>query len=183
MTSSRYIINALFAAALCGIPVVASAQSTADDFLDRLADPELRNWDVVEQEVYQRWSISGSATADYLLRRGRAAMAAEDYAAAYDHLTALTDHAPEFAEGWNARATMFFEQQMFGPAIADLQRVLALEPRHFGALAGLGIMLQDMGNSDAALRALEAAHAIHPNNPDIDRLLNGLRVQLEGEAL
>lgn len=183
MTSSRYIINAVFAAVLCGIPVVAFAQATADDFLDRLADPELRNWDVVEQEVYQRWSISGSATADYLLRRGREAMAAEDYASAYDHLTALTDHAPEFAEGWNARATMFFEQQMFGPAIADLQRVLALEPRHFGALAGLGVMLLDMGNTDGALEALEAAHAIHPNNPDIDRLLSGLQVQLQGEAL
>ncbi len=183
MTTSRYIINALLAAALCGIPVVAFSQSTADDFLDRLADPDLRNWEVVEQEVYQRWSISGSATADYLLRRGREALAAGDYAAAYDHLTALTDHAPDFAEGWNARATMFFDQQMFGPAIADLQRVLALEPRHFGALGGLGVMLLDMGNTDAALEAFEAAHAINPNNPDINRLLDGLLVQLEGEAL
>lgn len=183
MTIPRPIINALVAAVLCGFPVVASAQSTANDFLDRLANPELRNWDVVEAEVYQRWSISGSATADYLLRRGRAAMEAEDYDAAYDHLTALVDHAPEFAEGWNARATLFFDQQMYGPAIADLQRTLALEPRHFGALAGMGIMLEDMGNADGALAAYEAAHAIHPNQPDITRLLEELRVQFEGEAL
>lgn len=183
MTIPRTIINALVAAVLCGIPVVAHSQSTVDDFLDRLADPELRNWDVVEADIYQRWQISGSATADYLLRRGLEAIAAEDYASAYDHLTALTDHAPEFAEGWNARATLFFDQQMYGPAIADVQRALALEPRHFGALTGLGVMLEDMGNADGALAAFEAAHAIHPNHPDILRLLDGLRVQFEGEAL
>lgn len=183
MTNQRHIINILVAAGICGFPLLAQAQSTADDFLDRLANPELRNWDVVEADVYQRWQISGSAAADYLLRRGLEAMEVEDYEAAYDHLTALTDHAPDFAEGWNARATLFFEQQMFGPAIADIQRVLALEPRHFGALTGLGVMLEDMGNPDAALAAYEAAHAIHPNQPDIQRLLEGLRVDLEGEAL
>jgi tetratricopeptide (TPR) repeat protein len=54
------------------------------------------------------------------------------YEAAYDHLTALTDHAPDFAEGWNARATLLFQMGAYGPSIADIQRVLALEPRHFG---------------------------------------------------
>lgn len=183
MTIQRAIFNFVVAAALCGFPVIASAQSTADDFLDRLADPELRNWEVVEGEVYQRWQISGSATADYLLRRGQAAMEADDFEAAYDHLTALVDHAPDFAEGWNARATLFFEMQMYGPAIADIQRVLALEPRHFGALAGLGLILEDMGDEARALEAYEAAHAIHPNQPDIERLLNTLQTRLEGEAL
>ncbi len=183
MTFSRAIINFVVAAFFCGFSAVASAQSTTDDFLDRLADPELRNWEVVEGEVYQRWQLSGSPTADYLLRRGMAAMEDEDFDAAYDHLTALVDHAPEFAEGWNARATLFFEMNMFGPAIADIQRVLALEPRHFGALAGLGLILEDMGDTQRALQAYEAAHAIHPNQPDIERLLNTLRTRLEGEAL
>lgn len=183
MTVRPSIINFVVAALLCGIPVVASAQSTVDDFLDRLANPDLRNWEVVEQEVFQRWQISGSATADYLLRRGLAALEAEDFEAAYDHLTALTDHAPDFAEGWNARATLFHRMGMFGPAIADVQRALALEPRHFGALAGLGIMLEDMGQTARALEAYEAAHAIHPNQPDIERLRSQLRVRLEGEAL
>lgn len=183
MTFPRAIINFVVAAILCGIPVVAFAQSTADDFLDRLADPELRNWDVVEGELYQRWQFSGSPTADYLLRRGIEAREAEDFEAAYDHLTALVDHAPDFAEGWNARATLFFQMQMYGPAIADLQRVLALEPRHFGALAGLGMMLEDMGDTDRALEAYEAAHAIHPNQPDIERLLETLRQRLEGRPL
>src|SRR6056297_359740 len=174
------LLNLVVAVALCGFPAIAAAQPSSDELLDRLSQPDLRNWDVVEQQVYQAWSRSGSASTDYLLRRGRDALEAEDFEAAYDHLTALTDHAPDFAEGWNARATLFFEQQMFGPAIADIQRVLALEPRHFGALTGLGVMLQDMGNIDGALAAYEAAHAIHPNQPDIQRLLDGLRVSLEG---
>ena len=183
MTRLTSILNLFVAAAICGIPVVASAQSTVDDLLDRLAQPDLRNWSVVEQEVYQRWSISGSATADYLLRRGREAMEAEDYEAALAHLSALVDHAPEFAEGWNARATLFFETQAYGQAIADIQRVLALEPRHFGALAGLGLMLRDMGDDALALEAFEAALAANPNNPDLQSLRDGLMVEMEGEAL
>jgi len=183
MTISRAIINFVVAALLCGIPVVAFAQSTANDYLDRLADPELRNWNVVEGDLLRRWQFSGSATADYLLRRGQEALEADDFEAAYDHLTALVDHAPDFAEGWNARATLFFQMQMYGPAIADLQRVLALEPRHFGALAGLGMMLEDMGDTDRALEAYEAAHAIHPNQPDIAGLLERLRARLEGQVL
>jgi tetratricopeptide (TPR) repeat protein len=119
--------------------------ATSDELLDRLAQPDLRNWDVVEQQLYQAWSRSGSASADYLLRQGRDALEASDYEAAYDHLTALTDHAPDFAEGWNARATLLFQMGAYGPSIADIQRVLALEPRHYGALTGLGIMLEEMG--------------------------------------
>jgi tetratricopeptide (TPR) repeat protein len=183
MTISSRIINFAVASVICGIPVVASAQSTVDDFLDRLADPELRNWEVVEEEVFQRWQISGSASADYLLRRGIEAIEAEAFDEAYDHLTALVDHAPEFAEGWNARARLFAEQQMYGPAIADLQRVLALEPRHFGALVSMGLMLEDMGDVDRAREAYGMAHDLHPNQPDIERLMNNLTVQEEGEAL
>ncbi|MBF9043992.1 tetratricopeptide repeat protein [Rhodobacterales bacterium HKCCE4037] len=183
MTIPSRIINFAVTSVICGFPVVASAQSTVDDFLDRLANPELRNWEVVEEEVYQRWQISGSASADYLLRRGLEALEAQDYDDAYDHLTALTDHAPDFAEGWHARARLFAEQQMYGPAIADLQRTLALEPRHFGALVALGLMLEDMGDADRAREAFQAAHDLHPNQPDIQRLLNQVEVAEEGEAL
>lgn len=183
MTFPSRIINFAVASVICGIPVVASAQSTVDDFLDRLADPELRNWEVVEEEVFQRWQISGSASADYLLRRGLEALDAQNFDQAYDHLTALVDHAPEFAEGWHARARLFVEQQMYGPAIADLQRALALEPRHFAALVSMGLMLEDMGDIDRAREAYGLAHDLHPNQPDILRLLNNLDVVEEGEAL
>jgi len=185
MRLMRPLYNIAVAALLCGIPLLASAQdqSRTDALLDRLAQPDLRNWDVVEQEIYMLWSRSGSATADYLLQRGRAALEAGDLDEAYQHLTALTDHAPEFAEGWNTRATMFFQANRYGPSIADIQRVLALEPRHFGALTGLGIMLEEIGDLEGALEALRMAQAIHPHRDDLNAAVSRVERALQGQAL
>jgi tetratricopeptide (TPR) repeat protein len=185
MRITTFLYNTAVAALLCGFPLLAQAQDVAreDELLDRLAQPDLRNWQVVEEEIYMLWSRSGSATADYLLQRGRAAIEAGDTQAAYQHLTALTDHAPEFAEGWNARASLFFQTNRYGPSISDIQRVLALEPRHFGALTGLGIMLEEIGDLEGALQALEAAQAIHPHRDDINAAVTRVRQALEGQTL
>lgn len=187
MRRINHLLNIVLAAAWLGfcLPVAAYAQDSArlTELLERLATPDLPNWDLVEREIYQRWSISGSATADLLLERGQRALDVEDYAAAYDHLTALTDHAPEFAEGWNARATLFFQLGQYGPSIADIQHVLALNPHHFGALTGLAIMLEEMDQPEAALEATRAARAIHPNRPDLEEAEQRLERMLEGTAL
>lgn len=190
MRSIARLHNIALAAALCTLsllacPNVAQAQvpTTADALLDRLATPDLRNWDVVEDEIMMVWSRSGSAAGDYLLERGRAALADGDLQAAHDHLTALTDHVPDFAEGWNARATLFFELDRYGPAIADIQRVLALEPRHFGALTGLGFIFEEMGDLDGALAAFRAAQAIHPHREEINASVARVSRALEGAAL
>lgn len=183
MPVRRLLLNLVVAASFCGIPAIATAQPSADELLDRLAQPDLRNWDVVEEQIYMEWSRSGSSSADYLLRQGRDAMEADDLEAAYNHFTALTDHAPEFAEGWNARATLLFRMGRYGPSIADIQRTLALEPRHFGALTGLGIMLEEMEEWEAALRAYRAAHAIHPHRPDIEGAIDRIEQELEGRTL
>lgn len=134
-------------------------------------------------EILERWSYSGSAALDYLLSRGRAALEAEDYEAAIEHLTALTDHAPEFAEGWNARGTAFFLTDRFGLAAADLQRALALNPNHFGALSGLGVIYERIDQPQAALRAFEEALKIHPHMEDVQTAVERLRAQTEGVAL
>lgn len=180
------ILNLIVAAALSGLALTgaATAQSERiDELFERLQDPDLRNWELVEQEIIQRWSISGSASADLLLARGREAMEAGDLEAAIDHLTALTDHAPDFAEGWNARATAYFQAGMYGPSIADVQRVLELNPRHFGALSGLGIMLEEMGELDFALEAFRAAAELTPHRPDLQQAVARLEHALEGSAL
>lgn len=177
--------NIALAALVClaALPAVAQDRTRADALLDRLAEPDLRNWPVVEDEIYMLWSRSGSASADYLLSRGQAAMAAGDFDAAYDHLTALTDHAPDFAEGWNARATLFFQTNRYGPSIADIQRVLALEPRHFGALTGLGYMLEEMDRPQDALTAFKAARAIHPHREEINDAIERVERALGGQTL
>lgn len=177
-------LAAVLSASLTGFSGPATAQSDrANELLERLSDPELRNADVVEQELYLIWSRSGSASADYLLQRGRDAMAERDMEAAYSHLTALVDHAPEFAEGWNARATLFFQSNRYGPAIADIQRVLALEPRHFGALLGLGVMLEEMGNIDAALDALRLAQEVNPHQANVGDAIRRIELMREGRSL
>jgi len=184
MKPMRHLFNIVLAAGLALSPVAGAADtSRVDELLDRLADPDLRNWDVTEREIYLLWSRSGSATADYLLQQGRAAMEAGDLSTAYDHLTALTDHAPEFAEGWNARATLFFQMSRYGPSIADIQRVLALEPRHYGALMGLGMMLEEMGLYDRAAEAFNLAIEINPHREDIREALARMEQLREGSTL
>jgi tetratricopeptide (TPR) repeat protein len=118
---------------------------------------------------------------DLLLRRGNEALEAEDYAAALEHFSALTDHAPDFAEGWNGRATAFYLMDEYSLAIADVERVLALEPRHFGALSGLAFMLESMGETELALRALREVQALNPNRPNINDSVVRLQ-QMTGEA-
>lgn len=134
-------------------------------------------------EIQERWTHSGSAVIDLLLRRGTDAIQDGEYARAISHLTALTDHAPDFAEGWNQRATAFFLMDEFGAAIADIEQVLILEPRHFGALAGLGIMLQQLGDEAGALRALRAAAQIHPAEENVNQAIERLEQQTGERAL
>lgn len=176
----------LAVAAFLSLSAVGAQAQTVDrlpELLDRLADPETGNWEIVEQEIIQRWQISGSATADLLLRRGYAAMDQGDPDRAIQHFTALVDHAPEFAEGWNARATAYFQAGLYGPSIYDIQMTLSLNPDHFGAMIGLGIILEEMGEEALALEALEASLAIHPHRPDVLGAIARLEAALEGQAL
>ena len=83
-------------------------------------------------------------------------MEAQEYDVAIEHLTALTDHAPDFAEGWNARATAFYLIGEYALAVADIERALALNPRHFGAMSGLAFILEEIGRDGA--RPEGAAH-------------------------
>jgi tetratricopeptide (TPR) repeat protein len=140
----------------------------------QLAEPDREDWPSVESEIVRLWSQSGSPAMDLLLRRGVDAMEAEDYAAAVEHLSALTDHAPDFAEGWNARATAFYLLDEYALSLADIERTLAINPRHFGALEGLAAIFEESGRPDLALRAIRAAHAINPNRPSVQESLKRL---------
>ena len=120
---------------------------------------------------------------DLLLKRGQEAMQNGDLAAAIEHLTALIDQAPGFAEGWNARATAYFHAGYLGPSLVDIQHTLALNPHHFGALAGLGMILEATGKTDAARRAYAASLAIHPHQDGIRQALDRLEQESSGIEL
>jgi tetratricopeptide (TPR) repeat protein len=174
---NHLVRSALASWVACALCASANAQSTADDgekldeLFAELAEPGREDWNRVENEINRIWSRSGSPAMDMLLRRGSEAMEAEDYRAAIEHLTALTDHAPDFAEGWNARATAFYVSGEYALAIADIERVLALEPRHFGAISGLAFMLEEMGETVLALRALRMVQEINPNRPNVSEAI------------
>jgi tetratricopeptide (TPR) repeat protein len=152
-----------------------------DTLLAQLAEPGREDWERVQTEILRIWSRSGSPSMDLLLQRGGEAMEAEDYMAALDDFSALTDHAPDFAEGWNARATVYFGMGEFSLAMADLEHALALNPRHFGALATLGAMFEAMDDPDRALEALRAVQRLNPNSPDINNAVDRLQ-HASGEA-
>ncbi|MFZ5708283.1 MAG: tetratricopeptide repeat protein [Pseudomonadota bacterium] len=149
----------------------------------RLADPDNADWALAQSDILREWSKSGSPSMDLLLKRGRDAIEAGDLAAAIEHLTALTDQAPDFAEGWNARATAYFMAGEVGPSIADIQRALALNPRHFGALSGLGQIFEALDKPDLALRAYEAAFAVNPHMTSVKDAIDRLTREKQGTDL
>ncbi len=151
-----------------------------DGLYAELADPDNPAWERAQADILREWSKSGSPTMDLLLKRGKEAIEAGDLAAAIEHLTALTDHAPEFAEGWNARATAFFLAGEFGPSLADIRRTLALNPHHFGALTGLGTILEQSGQPEEAMRAYRAVLALNPHQENVRQALERLEKDANG---
>ncbi len=137
----------------------------------------------LDRQLQALWSQSGSASADLLLERGRDALDEGDVDAAIEHLTALTDHAPDFAEGWHLRASAFFGLERFGMAAADLEYALTLNPNNYEAIYGLGLIFEVVGKPEQAFDAYSRALAIHPHHEEVTNAVNRLKPQVEGSAL
>lgn len=163
-------------------PNNADPGAPSDSLFAALHDPG-EAWRIAEAEILQAWSRSGSAAMDLLLRRGIGALDRGEVELAIDHLTALTDHAPDFAEGWAARAAAFAAAGLYGPASADIARALQLEPRHFTALTLLCQILGDMNDASRAEAACRASLAIHPHQQEAIDLLNHLQHRRDGVLL
>lgn len=167
--------------ALQSAPQPADETAKLDRLLADLAQPNRPDWEKIESEINRIWSESGSPSMDLLLERGNEALQQEDYPTALEHFSALIDHAPDFAEGWNGRATTYFLMGEYSLSIADVEHVLVLNPRHFGALAGLGFMMESLGETDLALRALRKVQELNPNRPNINEAVIRLE-KMTGDA-
>lgn len=154
-----------------------------DALFDRLAMTGADDWERTQNEINAIWNESGSSSMNLLARRADKAMAAQDYETALLHLDDLTRLAPEFAEGWNKRATLYFLQENYGRSLDDIARTLRLEPRHFGALSGLGIILDRLGDAEGALEAFRRAARLHPNLPGAQEGIKKLAPQVDGQRL
>lgn len=174
-------------AALAASLVIQTAAAADDAELEALFEG-LRSADAaaaqqIEQRIYEIWSQSGSPSMDLLLERGREALNEGDTKLAIEHFTALVDHAPDFAEGYNGRATAYFQNGQFGPSLDDIRRTLALNPRHFGAMSGLALILEELDRPEDSLAAWREVQRINPSREGLDAVIDRLERQVEGESL
>ena len=154
-----------------------------DDLFAQLLQADPVDAPVIEQNLFAELSRSGSDAMDLLLERGREAIAMGDSRLAIEHMTALVDHAPNFAEGYNGRATAYYIAGLYGPAMADIGTTLTLEPRHFGAMSGMALILDELGEYDSALTVLKAIRDIYPLMEGLDERIERLELALSGVAL
>ena len=171
----------LVLAAPFGIPAAQARDTSLDALFDLLKKAKTAaEAQTVEGAIWVAWMHSGDAEADGLMQLGAAAMEAGDAEAALAVFDKLVARRPDFAEAWNKRATVHYMMGDFAASVADIQRTLALEPRHFGALSGLGLIYDALGKEQPALRAFEAALRIHPRLPGARAYVDAVREKTAG---
>lgn len=175
----------LFSLVLAACGQAQQARTPADPELDalftQLADAsDDAAAQTVEARIWTRWADSGSPTVNVLLERANAAESAGDPDLAIRFLDQASDLAPEYAEPWNRRASLAYEAEDYAGAINAIQETLKREPRHFGALAGLGLIYEELGQDRAALEAFRAALAIHPHYEAARRGVQRLEPKVDG---
>jgi tetratricopeptide (TPR) repeat protein len=137
----------------------------------------------IEDRIWALWLVSGSDTCTLLMTRVKEATDDKNLDLAIRLLDAVVALKPDYVEAWNRRATVYYLKQDYGHALADLRQVLAREPRHFGALSGLGLILQDIGDDKHALEAYRKALAIDPHLDNIPEVVKTLSEKVEGRPI
>lgn len=137
----------------------------------------------VEGRIWALWTQTPSDTTALLMSRAKAAMEAQQMDVALKLLDAVVKLRPDYIEGWNRRATLYYLRNDYTHSIEDIEQVLAREPRHFGALTGLGMIMQDLGDDKRALDAFRKALAIDPYLDKVPELVKTLTEKVEGRDI
>lgn len=137
----------------------------------------------IAQQIQIEWSRSNSPTIDLLMARAHTAMKNKAPGLALDLLDAVVRFKPDYAAGWNRRAAAYFLTGDIGKALVDVERALAIEPRHWGALAGLAAIQQGLGESEAALATYGRILEIYPEMEKATEALKALTAKTEGRHL
>jgi tetratricopeptide (TPR) repeat protein len=137
----------------------------------------------VENRIWALWMASGSDTANLLMARAKSAIDSNDLDLAIELLDALVKIKPDYIEAWNRRATLHYMRKEYAPAMEDIRQVLIREPRHFGAMSGLGMILQEFGDEKHALDAFRRALEINPHLSKIDEMVKALAEKVEGRGI
>src|SRR5579859_1765767 len=137
----------------------------------------------VEARIWAIWLQTPSDTVALLMTRAKAAMDAQNTDVALKLLDSVVRLRPDYVEGWNRRATLYYLRNDYSRSLKDIEQVLAREPRHFGALAGLGMIMQDLGDDKRALDAFRKALAVNPHLDKVPELVKALTEKVEGRDI
>jgi tetratricopeptide (TPR) repeat protein len=133
--------------------------------------------------IWTIWIETPDPALRHEMRRGMAAMHMANYKLALKSFNTIIEAEPDFAEGWNKRATLYYMMGQFTASMADVYKTLSLEPRHFGALSGMGLILMETGNDRDAISAFEEALKANPHMPSIDRYIDYLKEKIEQNTI
>lgn len=139
--------------------------------------------DRIAKRIWSEWYKSGSASIDLMMKWSNDAVQAQKYDVALDFLDQVVTLQPGFAEGWNRRATVHFLMRQFGKSMADIERTLELEPRHFGALSGMAQIMKETGRKQLALNAWQRVIDIYPMMRSAQNEIATLSEELAGESI
>jgi tetratricopeptide (TPR) repeat protein len=167
------------------LPKVGADRTRGLDFLFGAlkAAPDEASAKHVEARIWALWLQTPSDTAALLMMRAKAAIDAQQVDVAQKLLDAVVKLRPDYVEGWNRRATLFYLKNDYAHSLEDIEQVLVREPRHFGALAGLGMIMQDLGDDKRALDAFRKALAINPHLEKVPELVKVLTEKVEGRDI
>jgi tetratricopeptide (TPR) repeat protein len=127
-----------------------------------------------ENLIAALWLKSGSDTVDLLMEWTQQAVKDKNYPLALDYLDRVITLKPDYVEGWNTRATVYYLREDYGRALADIEKTLRLEPRHFGALTGLGTILREIGEEKRALEVYRKVIALDPHLDSVEKAIKEL---------
>jgi tetratricopeptide (TPR) repeat protein len=147
------------------------------------AAPDPESAKAVEGRIWAMWMATPSDTAALLMTRVKVAMDSKDTDVALKLLDAVIKLRPDYIEAWNRRATIYYLQNDYSRSMDDIRQVLIREPRHFGALAGLGMIMQETGDEKHALDAFRKALAINPYLERVPDLVKSLSEKVEGRDI
>jgi tetratricopeptide (TPR) repeat protein len=147
------------------------------------AAPDDASAKAIEDRIWAVWTGAGNETTNLLMSRAKKAADDKDYDLALRMLNAIIEIKPDFTEAWNRRATVYFLKKDYVNSIADIGKVLAREPRHFGALSGLGLIMQDIGDEKHALDAYRKALEVYPRLKGMDEKVKTLVEKVEGRNI
>jgi tetratricopeptide (TPR) repeat protein len=154
------------------------------ELFDKLAvADDDREGELIQAAIWTLWLNSGDPRIDALMMRGIEAIDGRDLAAAEKVFTEMVKKKPDFAEGWNKRATVRYLARDYEGSLADIDKTLALEPRHFGALSGLGMVNMALGRDEEALAAFKRAFTLYPNLPGAQDQMRELEERIHGKRI